>query len=299
MLKNWCIYILLVIAGVVFFLVYQMWLAWYCLLLLLFLPLVSLIFLLVQGRQKIIVDAPKNVKLHDKAEIGFHVEERGKVSLSICRLYFTVRDVMGDKTKNVKLETHPGGALLLPIETEHCGAVVFDAKKVRFYDLFKLFFINKNIQIHEEVLVRPVPSMPKAIPQMNGFKAKMLRKSSSTYSEIYDVRDYVEGDPVKNIHWKLSAKKDRTLIKEPQEECYGHARVYLSLLDDRKEIDQKLGELVCTSSYFLEKDIMHRVRVLPPKRREVSFDIQSQRDLDTAIIRILHMRLPKEDDKDE
>ena len=127
----------------------------------------------------------------------------------------------------------------------------------------------------------------------------MLRKSSSTYSEIYDVRDYVEGDPVKNIHWKLSAKKDRTLIKEPQEECYGHARVYLSLLDDRKEIDQKLGELVFTSSYFLEKDIMHRVRVLPPKRREVSFDIQSQRDLDTAIIRILHMRLPKEDDKDE
>lgn len=299
MLKNWCIYILLVIAGIAFFLVYQMWLAWYCLLLLLFLPLISLVLLLVNGKNAITVDVPKNVKLHDKAEIGFKVEGKDRMPLSICRIYFTVRDVMGDESRDIKLESHQGGALALPVETAHCGAIVFDAKKIRLYDLFKLFYINKRIQIHEEVLVRPVPEMPKAIPHMNGFKAKMLRKSSSTYSEIYDVRDYVEGDPIKNIHWKLSAKKDKTLIKEPQEECYGHARVYLSLLDDRKEIDQKLGELVFTSSYFLDKDIMHRIRVLPPKRREVSFDIQSQRDLDTAIVRILHMTLPKEGDQDE
>ena len=37
---------------------------------------------------------------------------------------------------------------------------------------------------------------------MNGFKARTLRKSDSPYSEIYDVRDYILGDPIKNIHWK-------------------------------------------------------------------------------------------------
>jgi hypothetical protein len=108
------------------------------------------------------------------------------------------------------------------------------------------------------------------------------------------VRDYVVGDPIKNIHWKLSAKRDKILVKEPQEHCYGHARIYLELKNDREQMDRKLGELLFTSNYFLEHDIDHKIRVLPPMKREVAFDIESQRDLDTAIIKILHMKIPKE-----
>ena len=33
-------------------------------------------------------------------------------------------------------------------------------------------------------------------------------------SEIYQVREYVEGDPIHDIHWELSAKTDNLLIKE-------------------------------------------------------------------------------------
>ena len=33
-------------------------------------------------------------------------------------------------------------------------------------------------------------------------------------SEIYQIREYVEGDPIHDIHWKLSAKTDNLLIKE-------------------------------------------------------------------------------------
>lgn len=33
-------------------------------------------------------------------------------------------------------------------------------------------------------------------------------------SEMYQVREYVEGDPIHDIHWKLSAKTDNLLIKE-------------------------------------------------------------------------------------
>lgn len=33
-------------------------------------------------------------------------------------------------------------------------------------------------------------------------------------SEIYQIREYVEGDPIHAIHWKMSAKADNLLIKE-------------------------------------------------------------------------------------
>ena len=52
--------------------------------------------------------------------------------------------------------------------------------------------------------------------------------------------------------------------------------------------------MLFTSTFFLNHDISHKIRILPPKKREVAFDIQSQRDLDKAIIRILHMKIPKE-----
>ena len=108
------------------------------------------------------------------------------------------------------------------------------------------------------------------------------------------MREYLHGDLIKNIPWKASAKRDDLLVKEPQEECYGHARVFLELEKDRDEFDRKMGELLFTSDYFLKKDIPHKIRVLPPRKREISFEIQSQRDLEKAVLRILNMKIPKE-----
>jgi hypothetical protein len=39
-------------------------------------------------------------------------------------------------------------------------------------------------------------------------------KTGNDPGEVRGIREYVPGDPVKNIHWKLSAKVDKLLIKE-------------------------------------------------------------------------------------
>ncbi len=297
MVKSWCLYILMLVASVVFFLFYQMWLSWYCMLILLLIPPISLISAIINSfRTRIEVKVPKNVQIGKEAEIVVRAESRSVFGFFVCRLSLVSQEIMSDIKQNYKkIEFAHGGEKHFPINTEHCGTYVFTSSNYKVYDLFKLFFVSKKYQLKEEVVVRPIPIIPEIIPESNGFKARMLKKSRAPYSEIYDVRDYMVGDPVKNIHWKLSAKRDHILVKEPQEPCFGHARVYLELKNDRAQMDQKLGELLFTSNYFLSHDIDHKIRVLPPKKREVAFNIESQRDLDTAILKILHMQIPKED----
>ena len=295
MAKNWLIYILALLGTFVFFLFYQMWLAWYCLVLLLLVPVLSLLIALLSfGGVRISMESPKNAKIGETPILKIHVKTKKTAIFSIARMQILITENMTGETSRKRAFAQGNTIMEIPVDTSHCGSYRYEIDRIRVFDPFGLFGFPVKRKASCEVVVHPVPQMPEAMPRLNGFKAKTLRKSSSSYSEIYDVRDYVAGDPIKNIHWKASAKKDALMVKEPQEECYGHARVFLTLAEDRDTLDRKLGEVLFTSNYFLSRDIPHRIRVLPPMRREIGFDIQSQRDLDTAILRILHMKIPKE-----
>jgi hypothetical protein len=97
----------------------------------------------------------------------------------------------------------------------------------------------------------------------------------------------------------MSAKKDALLVKEPLEEYGGHSRVLLRMSGDRDEMDLHLGQIVFTSKFYIEHEISHRIRVIPPDKGEVAFEIESDLDLERAIVSILRMRIPKESPKKE
>ncbi len=300
MIKNWVLYILALLGGMLFFTFYQMWFAWYCLIILLLIPPLALLMCLLSGRSKRVrLTAPRNVKIGDHATITMDMGKSGISMFSVIRIRYSVTEKMTDHVTKRKINIHGDRLVKIPVDTSHCGAFRFDIEKVKIYDLFGLFWKRKKAKSSCEVVIQPVPQMPDVMPDMNGFKAKNLRKTQSPYSEIYDVRDYLLGDPIKNIHWKASAKKDTLLVKEPQEECFGHARVFLELEYDRDIFDRNMGELIFTSEYFLKKEMPHKIRVLPPRRREIAFEIQSQRDLDLAVMRILNMKIPKEADDEK
>lgn len=295
MFKNWCIYILALAGTFTFFLFYQMWVAWYCLILLLCIPPLSLIMCILSSRRrKVRLVPPRNVRIGDETSVDLSIPESIANMISFLRIDYKVTEKMTGDAYRRKMYIHGNTNVRFPMETDHCGAFSIEVTRIKIYDLFGLFWSRQKPKCSCEVIIHPVPQIPEAMPDLNGFKARALRKSTSPYSEIYDVREYNPGDLIKNIHWKASAKRDDLLVKEPQEECYGHARVFLELEKDREIFDRKMGELLFTSEYFLKKDIPHKIRVLPPRKREISFDIQSQRDLEKAVIRILSMKIPKE-----
>lgn len=299
MLRSWVIYILSLLGAVAFFLFYKMWLAWFILLVVIsILPIALLISVLSSMFFRLEADAFRKVLKGEETEISFTSSGLEAFPFALCSVKIKLIETMTQEVNLIKFLSQGNTTDSIILKTEHCGTYKFTSAKVRIYDLFGLIFVPRTLEVAGEVVVLPTPCIPQAMPDLSGFKAKGLRKSRVPNAEIYDIREYVAGDPVKRIHWKLSAKKDRLMIKESQEETFGHSRLYLPLSRDREKLDHHLGEVLFTSKYLLTHDIEHRIRVLPSGKKEIAFDIASEEDLDRAIIDILHLPIP-EDLEDE
>ena len=295
MLKTWGIYSVSLFSTFIFFLCYKMWVSWFCLIVMLLVPLLSLGMCIIASRTFTFKsESPGSCPIGDPAFIRFTT---GGIAsyFAFCRINTVVTDRMAGTTKKLTIMVHDSGVTNIPLDTSHCGSYSYKMKNLEIYDLFGFFRISRSINKDNEFLVKPVPSMPEVMPDMYGFKAKNLRKAKQPNTEIYDIREYQMGDPVKSIHWKMSAKKDKLLVKESLEEYGGHSRVLLKLTDDRDKLDLHLGQILFTSRFFIEHETSHKIRVIPPDRSEVAFDIESESDLERALGIILRMRIPDED----
>ncbi|MBE7069802.1 MAG: DUF58 domain-containing protein [Ruminococcaceae bacterium] len=294
MVRSWAVYILSLLSSFIFFLCYKMWVSWICLIVILAIPFLSLVMCLLASRTMTFkTQCPASVLIGTPTNIT--VTTGGIASyFSFCKLKMTVTDRMAGTTKKHTIIINDKGVSQIPVNTKHCGCYSYDLTWLTVYDLFGLFFTKTNINKINEILVKPAPSMPGIMPDMYGFKAKNLRKSKLPSSEIYDIKEYQIGDPIRSIHWKMSAKKDALLVKEPLEEYGGHSRVILRLTDDRDEMDLHLGQIIFTSKFYIEHETNHKIRIIPPDQGELAFEIESETDLERAIAKILRMRLPKE-----
>ncbi len=231
-----------------------------------------------------------------KISIGDKRDFSGKGGASVFANYTAIikcHDELGDLDSKIKAKSCGNRVFDMVADTSHCGAYSYTLKHVWFYDYLGLFCFPKICNNSHILLVRPTPSMPNRIPDVEGAVSRTLRKSNSQYSEIYDLRDYMSGDSVKNIHWKMSAKKDSILVKEPLEEENGNARLGFELVTSRDEMDKKLGEILFISNLYLQKEIHHQVSIMC-EGREISFLILSYEDIERMIDEILKVELPKE-----
>ena len=295
MLKTWVIYSVSLFSTFIFFLCYKMWVSWFCLIVVLFIPFLAMLMSVIASQTMTFkVENPGNAPLGVPLYIKITVEGNASY-FAFCRINAEVTDHMAGTTKKLALIVHDKGTTKIPVDTSHCGSYSYKMPKIDIYDLFGFFHFSKTIDKDSEIVVKPVPAMPERMPDMFGFKAKSLRKAKQPNTEIYDIRDYQMGDPVKSIHWKMSAKKDKLLVKEPLEEFGGHSRVILKLTSDRDVLDLHLGQILFTSRFFIEHETPHKIRVIPPDRSEIAFDVESESDLQRAISMILRMRIPDEE----
>jgi len=90
-------------------------------------------------------------------------------------------------------------------------------KEIELYDIFGLFKFKRTINIIEEILVLPkrillYNTAGKNITAEDG-EEKNRRKIGEDRTIISHIRDYIEGDNINAVHWKLSSKKDDLIVK--------------------------------------------------------------------------------------
>ena len=152
----------------------------------------------------------------------------GKVTLE-SRLYLPlfvglrleIRNLRTDETAVEELQCccFRRSQAAFSLELTHCGLVQVRACKVYLQDVFGLFRAAVEAPCQAQVLVQPRLFESQVLLEHQGAYAPDSDVYSQTQpgsdpGETFEIREFVPGDALRQIHWKLSEKTDRLMSRQ-------------------------------------------------------------------------------------
>ena len=218
---NYLIFISLIAFGLIF---YNNYVLMMLLLIMLLIPFVSLA-LTIRGRNKIRVNV-----LTDKASVGknvpvdvyFDVENKSVVSVENFTLNIRIFNTFygNDESYELIVPSTPMSTrrTTMKVSSVYCGRLVVEVFLVKMYDIFGLFKFKLPVQARTEIMFMPyetieLDNIPISV-QGNADDEELQYVKGDDVSQISQIRNYIPGDKLQNIHWKLSAKSEELQVKE-------------------------------------------------------------------------------------
>lgn len=175
------------------------------------------------------------------------------------------------------------------LTTDHCGAVECRAERLWVCDCLGLFALPVKPPPPSVVLVGPIPEHPGPIeiPDGTGVSSP-APKGKSVYGENYELRPYREGDSLRMIHWKMTAKRDELVTREPPEDPRPLPVLTFDHFGLMDQVDRTLDRLAGYSAELLEEERVHEIRWLHPETGAVRIcRVAGTRDWEVCLAAIL------------
>jgi len=148
----------------------------------------------------------------------------------------------------------------MKIDTKHSGVITYQLKYIRTVSLIGLFSMPVRVNRNASVLIMPAPVKPPhvaALPRGVVF----YPKPGGGFSEDYDLRQYRQGDLIRNIHWKASAKVGTLIVKEPLVPPPHSRLIEAAQWKSASERDLILGRLRWISDYLLKWEMPYYLKI--------------------------------------
>lgn len=291
--KNWLLYFLGLLGTVVFHACYFGWFSWFLLLLVVCLPWFSLLVsILAMVRVRLQMEVPAECLRGDPAYLTLYALGTF-LPLPRCRFRLMIRSVMTGDEQTLKQQAPGQERWYVPLDTSHCGVLTCRLTKGRVYDYLGLFSLPVRLPQPVELMVRPQSVQPEKLPNLSHFLARRHRpKPGGGFSEEHEMRDYRPGDSMRDIHWKLSVKTDRTIVREAQEPIRGLTLLTFDLSGTQDRVDGTLERLLWLSGWLLEHDTPHQILWIDPTDYEMAqVSMEAMEDWEKLLPRLLHTRL--------
>ncbi len=277
MLKRWILYLAAWTGCAVFFICYLQWFAWLCMVAVTLLPLVSLLLSLpAMLSARVHTDFPAAVTL------GTPVSAKITVKTLLPCPGWKAKLAVGRELTQEGWALEPGA----PMPTDHCGRLECSLVEVRVYDYLGLFSRKLKAPKPFDVTVRPAPVDSRQLPPMHPGRAiRWKPKRAGGYAENYELRLYRPGDSLQQIHWKLSGKTGKLLLREPMEPAQA-PRLALHLSGSPSELDEKLGQLLYLAQTMLDQGVGFQILAYTGQglfQRQVSDEAALWQSLDTLL----------------
>lgn len=153
----------------------------------------------------------------------------------------------------------------LSLQNSKVGCIQVSTKKICVYDIFGIFTLKKSDLKEQTVVIYPnlqdvSVSMEKPVETQGDGQRYAADRPGQDVSEIFQLREYVPGDEVRKIHWKLSSKIDRMMVRDFSLPLNYSVFLLMELSEASEEIIDKQIELYLSlSKALLENGINHNL----------------------------------------
>lgn len=243
------------------------------------------------GIQFSAVEAEKNLPV--KLSIQFHNPTRAPLlhvecSFSISSPYYAKR---GETTYVLPAPSGSTVPLSLPVVYNYCGLFRAEISEIKVYDYLHFVSFTKQADAHAQIHILPTSTVEVTYhPSFyaEGFdEYEAVSQKGNVSSNVTDVREYQPGDRLQKIHWKLSAKIDKLMVKE-NEATSSHQFYVLLELYKSPEHPEFLDEAV-EYAYGVSKELLFHKETFffgfySESRGEfISLPIRNESDLTQAL----------------
>lgn len=224
MLKNIILYLIILFASFLFNIFYYKWFSWIFLLIVALIPLISLLIslpmMIYTASNGFVIYGDEEININEKFRIYLTNKNNSTIPCTYLKITLKAENKFANIRKKIKFKF--SGRLDNPFEYcdntlgKHCGCITVTAKWLKVYDLLGIFFIPIKFKKNIKTNILPKAKEPSNIPDFEnisilGFKPKV----GGGFSDYYELRQYMDGDSLKSVHWKLSSKHDDLFVKEP------------------------------------------------------------------------------------
>lgn len=276
------LYFFLVIISLFFYILYEPAFSFYLFAFLLLMPVVLFVLTLYTARHlKISFVNDKNTAGRSlKVPLGIRIENSCRFPAANLVIELEYYNTVDRKKSRLKINTpvYPNEVheLTLNVSGEHYGVFKMKIKRCKIYDILKLsrFRVIKGYDDDgfEECSMIIVPDH---IPIENniacytdmGLETDEYSKHSKgdDPSEIFDIHEYIDGDKISRIHWKLSAKQNKTMVKDYSMPITNSIMIMLDLNFNKNDegfadlYDTVIESATAISYYLVMNETPHRV----------------------------------------
>lgn len=181
---------------------------------------------------------------------------------------------------------------VIPLVPNRNGAVQITAESMEIFDFCGLISVAVPLERKEHVKVYP-EQMEITEEEKNGYYTGMSANEEdilkgNDLADTSNIREYVPGDRMKDIHWKLSAKKEVLLVKERVRMSENQMVVLLELSGSHEQMDDVLKFGYNLIQVCLEDGILVRFLWCGRKKELSEALIGNKKDLHDAFSQVYH-----------
>lgn len=273
MLKNRIQYLILLLVIAVFYIFTNEYVTFLLFIFFLILPAFSFTLLLLSYK-KITVefDIPPILKKAEAAAIHFTLSNPSFFPVSGAVLYVSCRNHLTGKEIAVKvfcIGNKKANFTSFAISDKNAGRISVTLNKIKVCDIFGLFSLSKKVSCEKSGLIYPDTyhvqiAMENPAEIFGDGEHYSQTKKGQDVNEIFALREYTPGDEIRKIHWKLSAKQGKFVVRD-----FGFSHSYpvfllLELFDNGSEnsdnvLDTCMAAFISVSQSLIENGICHNI----------------------------------------